>query len=164
MNISTVSDNFNEDKAMTALEASKNTKPRFQPDLVWRYWTLTTVLIMGVLAGIEHSYQAVVILNVIQVVHFAMRERSVTAFPVQVRVAYLGLLFLSQAPYMIWILWWQLIGTTAMVTVKYCFLARLMSLIPWNKSEEYSVDLFKRTFFTPPIEGNVLQGLPEKTV
>ena len=123
-----------------------------------------TVLIAGVLSGIEHSYQAVVIINIIQVAHFAMRERSLTAFPVQVRVTYLGLLLLSQAPYMIWVLWWQLIGTAAMVSVKYCFLARLMSLMPWNKSEKYSVDLFKRTFFTPPIDGNVLHGLPEKTV
>ena len=149
---------------MSAIEATNIKKSRFRPDLVWSYWALTTVLIAGALAGIEHSYQAVVILNIIQVIHFAMRERSVTAFPVQVRVTYLGLLFLSQAPYMIWVLWWQLIGTTAMVSVKYCFLGRLMSLMPWNKAEKYSVDLFKRTFFTPPIDGNVLHGLPEKTV
>jgi hypothetical protein len=32
--------------------------------------------------------------------------------------------------------------------------------MPWNKSEGYSVDLFKRTFFSAPIEGNVRQGLP----
>ena len=149
---------------MRAIESTNIKKSCFRPDLVWSYWALTTVLIAGALAGIEHSYQAVVILNIIQVIHFAMRERSVIAFPVQVRVTYLGLLFLSQAPYMIWVLWWQLIGTTAMVSVKYCFLGRLMSLMPWNKAEKYSVDLFKLTFFTPPIDGNVLHGLPEKTV
>jgi len=148
---------------MNTRETTINTKPGFKPDLVWSYWAVTTILILGVLAGIEHSYQAVVTLNAIQVIHFAFLEKSVTAFPVQVRTTYLGLLLVSQAPYMIWILWWQLIGTAAMVSFKYCFLARCMSLMPWNKSERYSVDLFKRTFFTAPVEGNIMQGLPKAT-
>jgi hypothetical protein len=109
---------------MSTVETTINTKQRFKPDLVWSYWAVTTVLIIGALVGVEYSYQAVVGLNIIQVIHFALREKSVTAFPVQVRTTYLGLLFLSQAPYMIWILWWQLIGTAAMVSFNYCFLAR----------------------------------------
>ena len=145
---------------MNTIETTQTRKSRFQPSLVWKYWAVTTLLLLGVVTGIEYSFQAVVVLNVIQVIHFALREKSVTAFPVQVRTTYLGLLFLSQAPYMIWIIWWQLIGTAAMVSFKYCFLARLMSLAPWNKSEKYSVDLFKRTFFTAPINGNVMHGLP----
>ena len=143
---------------MNTIETTQ--KSRFQPDLVWSYWAVTTILLLGVVSGIGYSYQAVVALNIIQVIHFALREKSVTAFPVQVRTTYLGLLFISQAPYMIWIIWWQLIGTAAMVFFKYCFLARCMSLMPWNKSEKYSVDLFKRTFLSAPIEGNVQQGLP----
>jgi hypothetical protein len=143
---------------MNTIETTQ--KSRFQPDLIWSYWAVTTILLLGVVSGIEYSYQAVVALNIIQVIHFALREKSVTAFPVQVRTTYLGLLFISQAPYMIWIIWWQLIGTAAMVFFKYCFLARCMSLMPWSKSEKYSVDLFKRTFLSAPIEGNVQQGLP----
>jgi hypothetical protein len=77
-----------------------------------------------------------------------------------VRITYLGLLFLAQAPYMVWIFWWQLIGTSAMVMFGYCFLARLLSLLPWNKSDSYSLELLKKTFLTPPQKGNVLQGLP----
>jgi hypothetical protein len=146
---------------MNTIETAQ--KSRFQPDLVWSYWAATTVLLVGVVTGIEYSYQAVVALNIIQVIHFALREKSLTAFPVQVRTAYLGLLFLSQAPYMFWIIWWQLIGTAAMVFFKYCFLARCMALMPWNKSEDYSVDLFKRTLLTAPIEGNILHGLPATT-
>jgi hypothetical protein len=149
---------------MSTVETTINTKQRFKPDLVWSYWAVTTVLIIGALVGVEYSYQAVVGLNIIQVIHFALREKSVTAFPVQVRTTYLGLLFLSQAPYMIWILWWQLIGTAAMVSFNYCFLARCMSLMPWNKSEDYSIKLFKRTLFTAPVDGNVLHGLPAKAV
>jgi hypothetical protein len=133
---------------------------KYSNSLVWWYWLATTLLLVGAVAGNTLSLQAVIGLNVIQVIHFALRERSLTAFPVQVRVAYLGLLFMSQAPYMSWILWWQLIGTAAMVLFGYCFLARCMSLMPWNKNEEYSVGLVKRTFFSAPVKGNILQGLP----
>lgn len=131
-----------------------------ETNLITFYWALTSILIVGALVGIDYCYEAVVALNIFQVMHFIKREKSVTAFPVQVRVTYLALLIVSQTPYMIWILWWQLIGTVAMVYFKYCFLARIISLAPWNKTEKYSWNLFKRTFFTPPVDGNVLHGLP----
>ncbi len=129
-------------------------------DIVTRYWAATVVLLVGVVTGCRYCLPAVIVLNIIQVVHFACRERSLTAFPVQVRATYLGLLFLSQAPYMIWILWWQLIGTSAMVLYRYCFLARCLSLLPWNRREPYSWRLVKHTFFTPPVTGSILQGRP----
>lgn len=133
---------------------------KYSNSIVWWYWLLTTLLLIGAVTGNSQSLQAVIGLNIIQVIHFLIRERSITAFPVQVRVTYLGLLVLSQAPYMFWILWWQLIGTAAMVLFGYCFLARCMSLMPWNKTELYSMDLVKRTFFSPPVKGNIQQGLP----
>ena len=132
---------------------------KFSNNIVWWYWLFTTLLLTGAVAGNALSLQAVIGLNIVQLVHFVLREKSVTAFPVQVRLTYLGLLFLSQAPYMIWILWWQLIGTAAMVLTGYCFLARCMSLMPWNKTEDYSIALIKRTFFSAPVKGNVMQGL-----
>lgn len=128
-------------------------------NLVTRYWAATVILLLGVVAGYPWCMPAVIALNLVQIVHFLVRERSITAFPVQVRVAYTALLFLSLAPYMIWVLWMQLVGTTAMVLFQYCFLARCVSLLPWNKREPYSLDLFRRTFFSPPVPGNILQGL-----
>jgi len=136
---------------------------KFSNNIVWWYWLFTTLLLTGAVAGNALSLQAVIGLNIVQVVHFVLREKSVTAFPVQVRLTYLGLLILSQAPYMVWILWWQLIGTAAMVSTGYCFLARCMSLMPWNKKEVYSIALFKRTFFSAPVKGNVMQGLQATT-
>lgn len=139
-----------------------NAAPRatFKLDIVTVYWAVTTLMIAAALADVRFAFEAVVALNVIQVIHFIAREKSITAFPVEVRATYLGLLVLSQAPYMIWILWWQLIGTAAMVAFRYCFLARMISLMPWRKTGKYSFDLVKRTFFSAPVEGNVLQGLP----
>ena len=136
---------------------------KFSINIVWWYWFATTILLIGVVSGNNASLLAVIILNAIQIIHFIIREKSVTAFPVQVRIAYFGLLFLAQAPFMFWIFWWQLIGTSAMVLFEYCFLARCMSLMPWNKNEIYTWPLFKRTFFSAPVKGNVLQGLPTIT-
>jgi hypothetical protein len=39
-------------------------------------------------------------------------------------------------------------------------MARLVSLLPWNRKEGFSLALVKRTFLSPPVRGNVLQGLP----
>jgi hypothetical protein len=136
---------------------------KYSNNIVWWYWFFTTLLLIGAVAGNTLSLQAVIGLNIVQVIHFVTREKSITAFPVQVRVTYLGLLVLSQAPFMFWILWWQLIGTATMVLFGYCFLARCMSLMPWNKTEDYSISLLKRTFFSAPVKGNVLQGLPAAT-
>jgi hypothetical protein len=129
-------------------------------NIVTRYWAVTTILLAGVVSGCDYCLPAVIGLNIVQVIHFIYRERSLTAFPVQVRATYLGLLFLAQAPFMFWIFWWQLIGTAAMVLFQYCFLARVMSLMPWNKREPWSMSLVKRTFFSAPVTGNILQGLP----
>ncbi|MGD8618843.1 MAG: hypothetical protein PVH54_06600 [Gammaproteobacteria bacterium] len=129
-------------------------------DIVTRYWAATTILLAGVVSGCSYCLPAVIGLNIIQVIHFIYREKSLTAFPVQVRTSYLGLLFLAQAPYLFWIFWWQLIGTAAMVLFQYCFLARCLSLMPWNRREPWSLTLVKRTFFSAPVTGSILQGLP----
>jgi len=42
----------------------------------------------------------------------------------------------------------------------YCTMARLVSLFPWNRTEAFSGRLLVRTFFSPPVRGNILQGLP----
>ncbi len=136
---------------------------KFSNNLVWWYWAASTILLIGVVSGNSQSLQAIITLNAIQVIHFILREKSLVTFPVQVRITYFALLFLAQAPFMFWIFWWQLIGTSAMVFFEYCFLARCLSLLPWNKNENYSLELIKRTFLSGPVEGNVLQGLPEVT-
>ena len=38
--------------------------------------------------------------------------------------------------------------------------ARILSLMPWNRQEPFTLELLKRTVFSPPVRGNILQGLP----
>lgn len=129
-------------------------------ELGWRYWLVTACLLTAGVAGYETGYILAIGLTAFHLVHFAMREHSITAFPVQVRFWYLILLLVAlPAPLQI-IYWAPLIGTWAQLIFGYCTMARCVSLLPWNRSQRFSVDLLLRTFFSRPVRGNILHGLP----
>ncbi len=123
--------------------------------VAWWYWLVTVAFLAVAVAGNASGLYAAIMLSSVQVVHYLMRDRCIAAFPVQVRVAYLGLLLLSQAPGGQIILWMQLIGTTAMVTVNYCFLARVLSLMPWNRASRITKAAILSTLFSAPVAGSV---------
>ena len=127
-------------------------------DMGWRLWAVTAVLLAVGLAGRPEAFYAAVALSAVQVVLFRMREGRFAAFPVQVRIAYTALLLL--ALWVRWLFWIPAIGTTAQVLFGYCALARCLSLLPWNRREPLSWALVWRTFASPPVKGNILQGLP----
>lgn len=129
-------------------------------EISWWYWAVTAVLLLAGLAGRFEAYYLAIGLSAIQVVHFLLREGSFPAFPVQVRVAYtLMLILLLWQPLNV-LFWIPAIGTVAQVLFGYCMLARCLSLMPWNRREPLSVEKLQRTFLSPPIKGNVMQGLP----
>lgn len=127
--------------------------------LATRYWAATVPLLGIGLATGHGGFIPAVLLTLAQMVHFGMRAGSMTAFPVQVRIAYLMLLLASQLPLMLWIAWAQLIGTTIRVLFNYCFLARTVSLLPWNRVMPLSRTLLARTYLSPPTKGSILQHL-----
>lgn len=133
---------------------------KYHRDISWWYWAATVPMLAAGLAGVSAGFIAAITLTTFQVAHFRRREGAVSAFPVQVRIAYLALLLLAQWSPFYWVYWLQLFGTTAMVLFGYCLLARIMSLMPWNRSEKFTLELFVRTFFSAPVPGNILQGLP----
>jgi hypothetical protein len=98
-------------------------------------------------AGWRLGFYLAMVLTCVQAVHFIRRESSLTAFTVQVRVAYLGLLIVGLWEALHFIHWLQLVGTSARVLVGYCLLARSLSLLPWNRVEPISLELLWRTFF-----------------
>ena len=57
-------------------------------------------------------------------------------------------LLLGQWEPMSWIHWAQLIGTSARVLTGYCLLARLTSLMPWNRAQALSRQLVWDTLFS----------------
>ena len=128
-------------------------------DLGWWYWLVTDLALVSGLLGLPYGFAPVIGVTLVQAGHYLLRERRLGAFPVQVRLGYLGLLLLGQWPPLSVIYWIQLAGTTAMVGFDYCPLARFLSLMPWNRRESFTLKLLWRTFLSPPVRGNLLQGL-----
>jgi len=126
-------------------------------NLIWTYWFITDLLLI---IGVTIEPQAIVwaiAFNIIQVIHFFWLTPQISNFAVQVRIAYLFLLLIALYPPLYFIFYLQIIGTTAMVIFNYCFLARFMSLMPWNTSQAYTLPYILNTFLSKPVEGSVQQ-------
>ncbi len=52
-------------------------------------------------------------------------------------------------PALAWVHWVQLVGTSAMVLVGYCPLVRMLTLLPWNRSEAISRPWLRNLAFAP---------------
>lgn len=129
-------------------------------DFGWWYWLVTACLLSAGVAGHPIGFLLAIGLTVFQLAHFAMRERSITAFPIQVRFWYFMLL-LAALPEPLQIVYWvPVVGTWAQLIFGYCTMARCVSLLPWNREERFSAGLLARTFLSRPVRGNILQGLP----
>ena len=122
--------------------------------LIWSYWFLTaTFLAISLFINAKAIYVAMAI-NFIHAAHFYIKSPSITSFSMQVRIGFLGLLAIGMMPSFQWIHWIQLIGGSIMLTTGYCPLARMLSLLPWNRNQPISFRLLKIVIFTPPISGN----------
>lgn len=126
----------------------------------WWYWLVTVGLLTAGVAGWATGFALAIGLTVIQLIHFTIRERSIFSFPIQVRLGYLLLLLVALPEKLQLIYWIPVIGTWAQVVFGYCTMARMVSLLPWNRTEGVSLVLIKRAFFSAPVRGNIMQGLP----
>ncbi len=126
----------------------------------WWYWLVSAILLTAGMRGQPAGFLLAIGLTVVQLIHFGMREHSLVAFPIQVRLAYLLLLLIALPENLQWIYWIPTIGTWAQVLFGYCAMARLVSLLPWNRKQPLSFALLEQTFLSAPVRGNILQGLP----
>ena len=114
----------------------------------WWYWFLTVGLLGTGLSGWPTGIFLAMVLCAVQIAHVSRLTRDVAAFPVQVRIAYMGMLIAGLWEPLQWIHWLQLAGTTARVLVGYCLLARTLSLAPWNRQRPLTLTLIRRTFLS----------------
>jgi len=126
----------------------------------WWYWLVTVGFLSAGVLGWTPGFHVAIGITLFQLIHFLIREGSVAAFPVQVRFFYLLLLLIALPQPLQLIYWIPTIGTWAQVIFGYCTMARLVSLLPWNRNEPFSAGLVRRTFISRPVRGNILQGLP----
>ena len=117
----------------------------------WQYWFATAIpLAAWLITDAPAAFSVAAGVTAIQALHFRLRTRTMTAFPVQARIAYLAFLLAGALWEPLRVLnWLQLAGTTAFLTVDYCPLARMLALMPWNREQPLNVALLKETVFTP---------------
>jgi len=116
----------------------------------WWVWLVSACLLLVGLMGMPKAFPGTLLLSIAQFILFLARERAFKAFPVQLRLAYTLLLTICLLPPMRWLYWLPAVGTSALVIFGYCLMARMLSLLPWNRAEPITVDLLRRTFLSRP--------------
>ena len=112
------------------------------------YWFFTVGLLGAGLLGWPTGILLAMLLCAIQIVHVLWLMLDLTAFPVQIGVAYLAMLITGLWEPLQWIHWIQLAGTSARVLVGYCLLSRALSLAPWNHRRPLSFAMIRLTFLS----------------
>lgn len=131
--------------------------PTVRSSVEWWFWTVTWILLIAGYFDRRRGWYPVVAFSVFHALFFwfyLFGGLSLTPFPVQLRIAYVVWVvcgtFIPGAQVLIFE---SLLGLTANVIFGYCPLARLISLMPWNRSENLSFEVLRRTFLTPPQSG-----------
>src|SRR5262245_9327642 len=110
-------------------------------EATWWIWLITAVLLSLGLAGFEPAFIIALALSAAQLLGFFWKHRSWRAIPVQIRLTYVALLAVAWMLPVPWLFWSPALGTFALVLFGYCLLARLLSLMPWNRTKPISLDL-----------------------
>ncbi|MGE5154984.1 MAG: hypothetical protein ACM3ST_13335 [Bdellovibrio bacteriovorus] len=127
-------------------------------EIAWWYWLVTGLLLAAALAGCPLGFAPALGVTAVQTLHYLLREGSPKAFPVQVRTGYLLWMLAGLWQPLGFFHWIQLAGTTTAVLVDYCPMARLLSLLPWNRRSPLNVRLVAWTFLRPPVRGSILDA------
>ena len=104
-------------------------------EIGWWFWAITLLFIVTALAGWIPGYYATMILSGIQVAYFTWRERSLVAFPPQVRIVYFTVTLLGLwVPLRIPIYALLTLGTVMVVLFNRCAIALVLKSMPWNRN------------------------------
>ena len=122
--------------------------------LVWSLWFLTWLVLLAGLFD-RRMYEAVVAFSAVHaVLVLALNRFRFSAFPVQIRIAYvLWVAIGTYAPHGAVLLYIATLGLIGNLFFDYCLMARMLYLLPWNRTEKLSFELVGRTFLSPPSAG-----------
>jgi hypothetical protein len=128
--------------------------PRQKKLLIWVLWFITWLgLVLGVFEPVYFEF--VVTFSALHALLFlTLFQFKARPFPVQVRLAYfIWVAVGTYVPYMLFLMYITLVGLATNLFLGYCPLARMMNLLPWNRQEKLSLDLFRRVYFSSPVSG-----------
>lgn len=114
------------------------------------YWQLTALLLAAHFVSWPWGLTLAFAVNVLQVVHVGLRRRTWRALDVQVRVVFLALLALGTLPGLWPLHVVQFLGVNAFVVADYCLLARVLTLLPWNRPCAWRAGLVREVLLMPP--------------
>lgn len=126
----------------------------------WWYWLASTICLWFAVMSYPVAYEWALLIACTQLIHFAVAEKGISHFPVQIRLGYLSFLLLAMPEGFQWLLWVPAVGTLMRVLFGYCIMARMLMMLPFNREVDLSWKYVKEAFFTPPIRGNIMHGLP----
>lgn len=127
-------------------------------DFAWWYWLATIPFLTAGILGETNVLLIVALISIVQTGHFYIRDKYQLSFPTQVRLGFLIWFCLGLLPYMQWMLWIQLLGTSSSVLLDYCAMARLLTLAPWNRRQPVNLKLVIKTFLSRPVRGSLLNA------
>ena len=128
--------------------------------VTWWIWAILAGLMLWGLTGQMLPREAAMAIAVLQAFGYLLIHRSLRHFPTQLRVAYALWMAVSLVPPLSVMYWILAAGTTARVLTGYCAMARLLLLLPWNRSVPLTWRRMAIIAFHPPVHGSVVKGLP----
>lgn len=106
-------------------------------DVRWWFWAVTLAFIVAAVVGWTPAYFVVMSISLGQVLFFLVQEKSLYAFPTQIRVVYFAFTLLGLWPevrlYFYIIL---LLGTFLVTFFGRCSIALVLKHMPWNRGRE----------------------------
>ena len=127
---------------------------------MWWTWLVTLLLLVAGLLVSPVCLLAAIALSAAQSAYLLQKYKSAAPYAVQIRIALTLLLVILFPRAWRWLNWLPTIGIILRLVFAYCMMARLLSLMPWNRTQPMSLALVQRTFLTPPKRGNPEHGLP----
>jgi len=128
--------------------------------LTWWIWAILGGLMLWGLTGQMLARDAAMTLAVLQAIGFLLIHGSLRHFPTQLRIAYALWMAAGLVPHLFVLYLILTAGTTVRVLTGYCAMARLLLLLPWNRSVPLTLRRIRIIAFHPPIEGSVVNRLP----
>ena len=106
-------------------------------DIRWWFWLVTLAFIIAALLGWTPAYFIVIAISALQVVFFLIQEKSVSAYPVQIRIVYLIWTLFGLWPGVGFFMYILLALGTIMVTFfGRCMISLGLKYMPWNKERQ----------------------------
>jgi len=127
--------------------------------MIWIYWFIVVVFLVAALFVWPPAIYLSMLVTAVSSVHMYRYSPRVTSFPMQVRLTYLGLLVLGMMPYFNWLYWAMMAGGCALLIFDYCPLARMLSLMSWNRNQSMSWQFFRSAIFSMPVKGSIIKAV-----